>query len=74
MVVVNSGSVSLSYDGDPRAAYAIVDDEQITIRRVEYDVEREARALVASECADAQWIAEMLRNGKPLPPPPASER
>jgi putative phosphoesterase len=70
IVVVNSGSVSLSYDGDSRAAYAVIDHEQITIRRVEYDVEREARALVASECPDAQWIAEMLRKGTPLPPPP----
>jgi putative phosphoesterase len=70
IVVVNSGSVSLSYDGDPRAAYAVIDGEQITIRRVEYDVEREARALVASKCPDALWIAEMLRKGTPLPPPP----
>ncbi len=69
IVVVNSGSVSLSYDGDPRAAYAVIDGEQITIRRVDYDVEREARALVATECPDAQWIAEMLRRALPLPPP-----
>ena len=73
IVVVNSGSVSLSYDGDPRAAYAVIDGEQITIRRVEYDVEREARALVASECPDAQWIAEMLRKGTSLPPPREKE-
>jgi putative phosphoesterase len=69
IVVVNSGSVSLSYDGDPRAAYAVVDGEEITIRRVEYNVEREARALVVSDCPDAQWIAAMLRTGTPLPPP-----
>jgi putative phosphoesterase len=74
MVVVNSGSVSLSYDGDPRAAYAVIDGEQITIRRVEYDVEREARALVASKCPDAQWIVEMLRKGTSLPPPQSEER
>jgi diadenosine tetraphosphatase ApaH/serine/threonine PP2A family protein phosphatase len=74
MVVVNSGSVSLSYDGDPRAAYAVVDGEHITIRRVEYDIEREVRALVTRECPDAQWIAEMLRRGTPLPPPQKKER
>ena len=66
MVVANSGSVSLSYDGDSRAAYAVIDGEHITIRRVEYDIEREARALVASRCPDAQWIAEMLRKATPL--------
>jgi diadenosine tetraphosphatase ApaH/serine/threonine PP2A family protein phosphatase len=74
MVVVNSGSVGLSYDGDPRAAYAVIDGEQITIRRVEYDVEREARALIARKCPDAQWIAEMLRKGTPLPLPQNKER
>ena len=36
LTVANSGSVSLSYDGDPRAAYALVDDGEVTIRRVEY--------------------------------------
>jgi putative phosphoesterase len=61
--VANSGSVSLSYDGDPRAAYALVDDDQITIRRVEYDIEREAAALVDAAFPDAAWIGEMLRKG-----------
>jgi putative phosphoesterase len=61
--IANSGSVSLSYDGDPRAAYALVDDDQITIRRVEYDIEREVAALVDAAFPDAAWIGEMLRKG-----------
>jgi hypothetical protein len=67
--VANSGSVGLSYDGDPRAAYAIVDDDQVTIRRVSYDVEREVRALFEQECPDAEWLADMLRKATPLPQP-----
>lgn len=63
-----SGSVSLSYDGDPRAAYLIVDDDHITIRRVEYDIEREVISLFQMQCPDAAWIADMLRQGIPLPP------
>lgn len=42
--VVNTGSVGLSFDGDRRASYAIIDieggDLSIQIRRVTYDVER----------------------------------
>src|SRR5262245_16711703 len=68
-VLANSGSVSLSYDGDPRAAYALVDDDEITIRRVEYDIEREVKALVDARFPYAEWIAGTLRTGKFAPPP-----
>jgi putative phosphoesterase len=61
LTVANSGSVSLSYDGDTRAAYALVDDDSITIRRVEYDIESEVRALFEMRCPDNAWIAERLR-------------
>ncbi|MEZ6066462.1 MAG: metallophosphoesterase family protein [Planctomycetaceae bacterium] len=37
--VVNPGSVGQPRDGDPRAAYAILEDGQITMKRVEYDVD-----------------------------------
>jgi len=42
ITVANTGSVSLSYDGDARASYLILDDAKASIRRVEYDIEREA--------------------------------
>jgi len=67
--LVNSGSVSLSYDGDPRAAYALVDDDRVTIRRVEYDVEREVTALFERQCPDAAWLADILLKATPVPPP-----
>lgn len=40
--VINAGSVGQSRDGDPRASYAIYDDEEATveIKRVEYDVKK----------------------------------
>jgi putative phosphoesterase len=65
MTVVNSGSVSLSYDGDPRAAYLLLDDSTPTIRRVEYDVEREIKALSACELPHGDWTARMLRSASP---------
>jgi putative phosphoesterase len=47
LVVANSGSVSLSYDGDTSASYAVYDDGSVTVRRVAYDVEQEIRELHA---------------------------
>jgi predicted phosphodiesterase len=60
MIVANSGSVGLSYDGDRRAAYLLLDDSSPAIRRVEYDVDRELRALAASGLPHADWTAKIL--------------
>ena len=38
-VVLNPGSVGLPRDGDPRAAYAIIEDSKITLKRAVYPVE-----------------------------------
>jgi diadenosine tetraphosphatase ApaH/serine/threonine PP2A family protein phosphatase len=44
--LVNPGSVGMPFDGDPRAAYAIVaDDGRVEPRRVAYDHEASAAAL-----------------------------
>jgi putative phosphoesterase len=72
--LANSGSVSLSYDGDPRSAYALVDDDQITIRRVAYDIEREVSALFETRYPYAGWVADMLRTGTSVPPPDSTDR
>jgi putative phosphoesterase len=60
VIVVNTGSVSLSYDGDRRAAYLLLDDGKPTIRRVEYDLDAELKNLSASRLPHADWIARML--------------
>jgi putative phosphoesterase len=61
--VANTGSVSLSYDGDPRASYLVIDGQNITIRRVEYDVEIEANDLLGSGLPHAEWLRRILRSG-----------
>lgn len=66
--VANSGSVGLPYDGDPRAAYLLIDDDGVTIRRVEYDIDREVGALFERQCPDGAWLADMLRRGRPVSP------
>ncbi len=68
MTVANSGSVSLSHDGDRRAAYLLADGMTPTIRRVGYDVDREIKALVGSGIPHADWIAKMLETARPAMP------
>jgi putative phosphoesterase len=68
MTVVNTGSVSQSYDGDRRASYLVIDGENLTIRRVEYDVEAEANELWRCGLPHAGWLSRMLLAGKYCPP------
>jgi diadenosine tetraphosphatase ApaH/serine/threonine PP2A family protein phosphatase len=66
--VANSGSVGLPWDGDPRAAYLLVEDGRPRVVRVEYDVEREAELVGRSGYPDGPRLAEMRRRGRFLPP------
>jgi putative phosphoesterase len=68
ITIANTGSVSLSYDGDPRASYLILDETDVAIRRVEYDLEREAEALLHSGLPHAGWLCQILRSGRYQPP------
>jgi predicted phosphodiesterase len=64
MIVANTGSVGLSYDGDRRASYLLLDDSQPTIRRVEYDVDCELNALSRCGLPHADWVAKILETGR----------
>ncbi|HEY1948982.1 MAG TPA: metallophosphoesterase family protein [Bryobacteraceae bacterium] len=68
ITVANTGSVSLSYDGDRRAAYLLLDGFEPTIRRVEYDMDRELKALSLCGFPHANWIAKMLASAQPQMP------
>jgi predicted phosphodiesterase len=68
LTVINTGSVSQSFDGDPRASYLLIDNGTPTIRRVEYDLEREINALAASGLPQADWMARTLRAARPQTP------
>jgi predicted phosphodiesterase len=62
---VNTGSVGRPKDGDPRAGYVILEfataEPSIEFRRVEYDVEKAANAILASTLPDD--FADYLRTG-----------
>ncbi len=68
MLVINTGSVSLSHDGDRRAAYLLLDGSKATIRRVEYDVDRELKALTVCGLPHSDWIARTLESATPQMP------
>jgi putative phosphoesterase len=70
LTVANSGSVGSPFDGDPRASYLVVEEGTVEIVRVEYDVEREVAALLASGYPDVERIAEMRRQGRFVPVSP----
>ena len=67
-LLINTGSVGLPYDGDPRAAYLLLDGMIPTILRVEYDVDRELKALAGCGLPGVEWTAKMLRASAPQMP------
>ena len=68
LTVMNTGSVSLSYDGDPRAAYLLLDGGRPAIRRVEYDLAREQRALAGCGMPHSDWVSRGLAEARPSLP------
>src|ERR1700691_1961453 len=67
-LLINTGSVGLPYDGDPRASYLLLDNDRPTIRRVACDIEKELKLLAASGLPGAAWTAKMLRASAPTMP------
>ena len=68
MVVVNTGSVGLPYDGDRRASYLLMDEGRPEIRRVEYEVNRELKARSSSGFPHAAWVIRALESASPQMP------
>jgi predicted phosphodiesterase len=66
-IVANTGSVSLSYDGDRRSAYLLLEGSAPSIRRVKYDVDKELKALSGSGLPHADWMARILESGSYQP-------
>lgn len=67
--VLNPGSVGQPRDGDPRCAYAVVEDGKIQLRRVAYDIDATVEHLRRSGIApDVLELAEStLRTGGRAP-------
>jgi putative phosphoesterase len=67
-LLINTGSVGLSYDGDTRASYLLLEHNIPSIRRVEYDIEKELKALSTCSLPGTAWTAKMLRASSPQMP------
>ncbi len=63
--LVNPGSVGQPRDGDPRAAYAVIEDGRVELKRVEYDIDAAVLALTNSGLAPevVEFAESMLRTG-----------
>ncbi|MGH8022239.1 MAG: metallophosphoesterase family protein [Limisphaerales bacterium] len=68
-LLVNPGSVGQPKDGDPRAAYAVWEDGEVTLRRAAYDVEETVRAYAGLDLEPhvEHILCEVLRTGGNLP-------
>jgi putative phosphoesterase len=64
-LVINPGSVGWPRDGDPRASYAILENGNVELKRVEYPVEETVKTIEATQLPDAakQQLAQLLRTG-----------
>ena len=65
-VVVNPGSVGNPRDGDPRAAYAVIDGNKVELKRVAYPVEETIARVERSDLPDQAkaMLRECYRNGR----------
>src|SRR5260370_710799 len=49
--------------GDRRAAYLLLDESKPAIRRVEYNVDKEVKALSGCGLPHSDWVGKMLDSG-----------
>ena len=67
--VINPGSVGQPRDGDPRSAYCVIENGEVSLRRVAYDVDatiQQMRAVGVTE-ATVEIAAHFLRTGGRMP-------
>jgi putative phosphoesterase len=66
VLVVNPGSVGQPRDGDPRAAYAVIEDNKIALKRVAYPIEETVARIEVSPLPERakQIMIESLRLGR----------
>jgi putative phosphoesterase len=73
-LVINPGSIGQPRDGDPRACYALIEDNRVELKRVEYAVEDTVRSIQESPLPEPAkaLLVEVLRTGG-MPKPESSK-
>ncbi|MCS7046934.1 MAG: metallophosphatase family protein [Gemmataceae bacterium] len=64
-LIINPGSVGQPRDGDPRASYAIIENQRVELKRIEYPVEETVRTVWESNLPEPAkaLLAEVFRTG-----------
>jgi putative phosphoesterase len=64
-LVINPGSVGQPRDGDPRASYAIIENQRVELKRIEYPVEETIRTVWESNLPEPAkaMLADVFRTG-----------
>lgn len=64
-LVINPGSVGQPRDGDPRAAYAIIENQRVELKRIEYPVEETVTTVLKSNLPEPakSLLVEVFRTG-----------
>jgi putative phosphoesterase len=67
-LVINAGSVGQPRDGDPRAAYVLIEDDRVEIKRISYPIEDTIRVVQESTLPDQAkaMLSEAFRTGKSI--------
>ncbi len=65
-LVINPGSIGQPRDGDPRGSYAIIEDNQVELRRLEYPVAETLRVIQESSLPEEarETLAAVFRTGE----------
>src|SRR5437660_1375645 len=64
-LVINPGSVGQPRDGDPRASYAIIENNRVELKRLEYPVEDTVKSVLESSLPEPAkaLLVEVFRTG-----------
>lgn len=64
--IINPGSIGLQREGDPRAAYAMIDGNKIELRRIDYPINDTISAVNSSPLPGdvKQLLASVYRDGR----------
>jgi putative phosphoesterase len=65
-LVINPGSLGQPRDGDPRAAYAVIEDNRVELKRIEYPVAETIRAVAETSLPDQakELLRDVFRTGR----------
>jgi len=69
-LVINPGSVGQPRDGDPRASFAIIENQRVELKRIEYPVEDTVTTVLQSTLPEPAkaLLVEVFRTGGPAMP------